>query len=125
MRLSMKYSELIDPEYSMSPDSELLKKYKINRAFYDTSYFINFSSWQIRASSNRAALGTNWKARISIHREDINDAWDVVLPILYQKNIPFKIANPHAIELFKNTRQKKLEALVEEYDLFLEDAHSQ
>ena len=120
----MKYTDIIDPEYLISPESDLHKKYIITRNFADTSSFIHFSPWQIQGRSYRG-IGTNWKARLSIHPEDMNKAWEVILPFLCQKDISFKIANLNAIEKFKNDRQERLEKLIEEYNQFLQNTNSQ
>jgi hypothetical protein len=113
----MKYTDIIDPEYLISSESDLHKKYIIIRHFVDTSSFIHFSPRQIQSRSYRE-ISTNWKARLSIHPEDINKAWEVILPFLYQKDISLKVANLNAIEKFKNGRQERLEKLIEEYNQF-------
>ncbi|WP_133134390.1 hypothetical protein [Legionella santicrucis] len=120
----MKYADLIDSEYLIPPASDLHKKYIITRYFADTSSFIHFSPWRIQGRSYRG-VGTNWKARLSIHPEDMNKAWEIILPFLYQKDISFKVANLNAIENFKNGRQEKLEKLIEEYNLFVQNSNSQ
>ncbi|MDI1352036.1 MAG: hypothetical protein PSV35_04590, partial [bacterium] len=97
---------------------DLHKKYKIIRYFADTSYFMYFHR-------SYRGVNTNWKARLSIHPEDMNKAWEIILPILYQRDISFKVINLKAIEKFKNDRQKKLEKLIEEYNQFLQNSNSQ
>ncbi len=120
----MKYTDLIDPEYLIPPESYLHKKYIITRYFDDTSSFIHFSPWRMQSRSYRG-IGTNWKARLSIHPEDMNKAWEVTLPFLYQKGISFKVANLNAIEKFKKGRQERLERLIEEYNQFVQNSNSQ
>lgn len=120
----MKYTDLIDPEYLLPPESYLHKKYIITRYFDDTSSFIHFNPWRMQSRSYRG-IDTNWKARLSIHPEDMNKAWKVILPFLYQKDVSFKVANLNAIEKFKKGRQERLEKLIEEYNQFVQNANSQ
>lgn len=118
---AMEYTDLINPDYLISTESELYKKYIIKRYFTDTSYFIHFYPWQIPYRG----IETNWKARISIHPEDMSEAWKIIFPCLREKNMLFKVANLNAIENFKNGRQEKLEKLIEEYNQFLQNQSSQ
>ncbi|MFC3909064.1 hypothetical protein ACFORL_08255 [Legionella dresdenensis] len=120
----MKYTDLIAPEYTLPPENEFHKKYFITRPSADISYFIHFSSLRLQRSSQRK-ISRNWKARLSIHPEDMDKAWEIILPFLYKEDIHFKVANLNAIEKFKNGRQERLNRLVEEYNQFLQNADSQ
>lgn len=111
----MKYSDLIDPQYLISPENSLHEKYTLIRPFSDSSYFIHFCPWHIQKRSYRS----NWKARFSIYPEDMDKAWEIIFPVLYAKNTPFKVVNRNAIEKFKNGREEKLRKTIDEYDQFL------
>ncbi|CEK12015.1 Uncharacterised protein [Legionella hackeliae] len=119
----MRYTDLIDPDYVISSNSNLCKKYTIKRYLTDISYFINFRPWQIPNRVYRK-LYTNWKARVSVHQEDMNQAWEIILPLLAQENMCFKVANLNVIEKFKQGRQDRLEHLLEEHKRFLQNQNS-
>lgn len=124
----MKYSDLIDPNYSIPVDSEVHEKYEIIKQFAsaDIVSYTYFCSWKIaRNQAAKKAIGTNWKARLSIHPDDIGKAWEIIYPFFSQKDISFKVADIQVVEQFKKNRQNKLEKLIAEYRQFLQHAHSQ
>lgn len=120
----MKYADLIDPQYPIPPENILDETYILTRSFSDTSSFIHFHSRCIIQSPSYRGINTNWKARLSIHPDDMDKAWEIIFPILCEKNAHFKVANRNAIERFKNGRQEKLEKLIDEYNQFLHNSNA-
>jgi hypothetical protein len=125
----VKYADLIDSNnltYSEKVFNQKTdEKFTIRRPLLKGSFFINFIPKQWKNKYPKP-IRTNWKARLSIHPEDFDKAWEIVLPILLsEKNTAFKVANRTAFEKFKNDREKKLSQLIEEYNLFLHSSNSQ
>ncbi|ASQ47197.1 hypothetical protein clem_13320 [Legionella clemsonensis] len=120
----MKYSELINPEALIPLESNFNKKYILIRSFNGSS-FIYFRPRNLLKTPLYRKVDTNWKARLSIHSDDLNKAWDIIFPILCQKNTLFKVTNYNAIEKFKNDRQRKLDELEREYKQLQHNFNSQ
>lgn len=111
----MNYSDLIDPDnltyseqtFNQKPDEKLT----IRRSFFDQSYFINFIPKQWK-NKHPKSINTNWKARLSIHPEDFDKAWELIYPLLYQNVTAFKVINRNIIKKLIESRQKKLDMLL-------------
>ncbi|KTC81484.1 hypothetical protein [Legionella brunensis] len=120
----MKYADLIDPEnltYSeniFNQNSD--EKFTIRRSFSDNSYFISFlpKPWK---NKHPKSLATNWKARLSIHPEDLDKAWEIIYPILCQNAATFKVANRNTFKKLMDDRKQKLDRLLRHYNQFLAD----
>ncbi len=122
----MKYIDLISPNFFIPVNNALHEKYKITRHVDGIESHIHFSLWEtVQNQSHYKRLNRNWKARLSIHPDDIHKAWEIIHPFLYQKNISFKVVNTNVIEDFKQHRLDRLEQLTAEYNQFKQLCHSQ
>ncbi len=99
----MKYADVINPNIEIYSEY-----YSFRRSFFDYSFFVCFipKHWN---NKHPKSLGTNWKARLSIHPEDFDKAWDVIYPILYENGVVFKVANRNIFEKAISRRNKRLD----------------
>lgn len=112
---SMKYADLVDPtnlHYAEETFNQILDEtYTIRRTFFDRSHFISFLPKQWK-NKHPKPIHTNWKARLSIHPEDLDKAWGLIYPILHENVTAFKVANSNVLQKSIVDRKKVLDDLL-------------
>lgn len=104
----MKYADLINVKDSVQL-SNIRMKPTSNGAFIQSS-----PKWY--QSFPYEKIYKNWKARISIHPEDLDKAWEIIFPLLAKENVLFKVTNRNFTEEFSKGRKMKLDKLLKEHE---------
>lgn len=107
----MRYSDFIVPDFS------LISYFKLNHSYrvWTSSNFIYFKPQESQYIKN---INRNWKARLSVHAEDLHQAWDIILPLLIQNKIPFKVGREDYFHTQSEIRKQQLAETQSEYEKF-------
>lgn len=118
----MNYTNLIAPNNDFTY-FELLEGFLFKKDGF--IHFHPFTEAPLTWFRRSQQVNTNWKARISIHPEDMDKAWEIISARLYKNKMSFKVVNGNFIAQFKYNRLNRLTALMDEYHQFLHAATSQ
>ncbi len=106
----MKYCDLIQGNIPNS--SEETQNFNIERySNIPSHYFIHFKRNTL-SFTQRKALHNTWKARISIHPDDLGKAWDIIYPTLIRSVDSFKVVDMNRLSAVKALHNEKKDQLL-------------
>ncbi|WP_454782468.1 hypothetical protein [Legionella sp. WA2022007384] len=120
--MKARYEQIVDPNKAVK--KEFKKAYDQSGSKFDialnTTSFVMFTDKTLRGQRAND-IGTNWKAHISIHPDDLPRAWDLIHDKLYNGAQQFKVVDLNKLREIREQHYKTYMEADERRQIFTEN----